>query len=162
RRDPALIENAIGLHTSILGNGKEHVEDLCGQHVVGWVEKQRMDVGLARFQVLLQLGSGGANVVGSFEGVHPLVERSRRCGPGHLEWGGHAGGEYSRGPPRCKAIHAISAKFTSTSSRGSAIERRQAVASSPLSAMAISPATRPPASGSRKLSVPTATRVAPA
>src|SRR5580765_267319 len=102
RGDPALVEDAVGLHASVLGNGKEHVEDLRGQHVIGRVKKQRVDVGLACFQVLLQLGPGGANVVGSFESVHPLVERSRWCGPGHLDWGGHLGGEYSRGPLRCK------------------------------------------------------------
>src|SRR3954453_17808189 len=74
RGDPALVEDPVGLHPAVLGDGEEHVEHLCGEDVLGWVEEDRLDAGPVRLQVLLQLGPGGADVVRAPEGVHSLIE----------------------------------------------------------------------------------------
>ena len=68
-------------------------------------------LGPARFQVLLQLGAGRADVVGPLQRVHPLVERPLGGRGGGLDWGGHVGGEYSRGSSPCKGIWAISGQI---------------------------------------------------
>src|SRR6187399_379819 len=105
-RDPALIEDAVRLHATVLRHRQQHVEDLGREHVLRRIEQQCVDVRLARFQVLLQLRASGADVVGAFESVHPLVQRSLGSGGGGLDWGRHVGGEYSRGSGACKAMRA--------------------------------------------------------
>src|SRR6201996_7965895 len=60
RGDPALVQDPVRLHAAVLGNREEHVEDLRGHHVLGGVEKDGVDVGAARLQVLLQFGASGA------------------------------------------------------------------------------------------------------
>src|SRR3954467_8222197 len=74
RRDPALVEDPVRLHPAVLRHGQEHVEDLRRQNVLRRIEEQRMDVRLARLEVLLQLCPGRTNVVGPLEGFHSLVE----------------------------------------------------------------------------------------
>src|SRR4051794_17151238 len=54
RRDPALVEDPVRLHPSVLGDGEEHVEDLGGEDVLRRVEQDRVDAGPARLQILLQ------------------------------------------------------------------------------------------------------------
>src|SRR4029077_18904923 len=86
---------------------EQHVEYLGGHHVLRWVEEQRVDARLARFQVLLQLGACGTDVIGPLKSVHPLVQRplGGRCRG--LDWGGHVGGEYSRGSRARKGIRPV-------------------------------------------------------
>src|SRR6187551_2563432 len=73
-RNAALVEDAVGLDSAVLRYRQQHVEDLGGHHVLGRIQEQRVDARLARFQILLELGAGGADVVGPLESVHPLVQ----------------------------------------------------------------------------------------
>src|ERR671933_2276831 len=60
RRDPALHEDLVHLHTPVLRDGEEHVEHLRREDVLGRVEQERLDRDPTGFQVLLQLRAAGA------------------------------------------------------------------------------------------------------
>jgi hypothetical protein len=72
--DPALVQQAGGLHAPELRHRHEHVEHLRGGHVVGRVEQDRLDVSASILEVLLELGTADADVVRTLEGFHPLIE----------------------------------------------------------------------------------------
>src|SRR3954451_1837379 len=74
RGDPALIQDAVGLHAPVLGHRHQHVDDLRSLDVLRRIHEQRLDLDLVALQVALQLGPLGANVVRPPEGFHPLVQ----------------------------------------------------------------------------------------
>ena len=80
RRDPALGQDPVRLDPAVLRDREDHVEGLRREHVLRRVEEQRLDLRLAGLQVALQLGARRADVVGSPQGLHPLVVCSFRNG----------------------------------------------------------------------------------
>src|SRR5437764_1789638 len=72
RRDPALLEDLVGLHAAVLGDGQEHVEDLRGLHPRGRIEQQPVDRGPAGLEVPLELRAAGPDLVGALERLHSL------------------------------------------------------------------------------------------
>src|SRR6478752_2418587 len=88
RRDPALVEDSVGLDPAVLRHREEHVEDLGGENVLRRVEQDRLDVCPTRLQVLLQFGPGGADVIGPPEGLHALIERAFGRSDRRFDWGG--------------------------------------------------------------------------
>ena len=114
---------------------------------------------LPAFRSFFQPGAGGADVVRPPQHVHPLVQRplEGRCGGLYLD--GHVGGEYSRAPNGCKGIRLISGQIHLDLELRS---RMGVPADSSTGPEESSSATLWPARGSLKLSVPTATSVAPA
>src|SRR6476620_7416824 len=85
--DAALVEQTGGLHAAELRNRHQHVEDLGGRHVLGWLAEDLLDRDAPGLQVLLQLGALDADVVRSLQRFHPLVERPDRSL--HRSLGGH-------------------------------------------------------------------------
>src|SRR5271166_3570709 len=81
-RDPAVNEDLVDLDAPVLRDGQQHVEDLGRLDVLRRVEQQRVDRPAARLQVPLELSPLDADLVGSGEGVHPLVERALWSGGG--------------------------------------------------------------------------------
>src|SRR3954466_4993090 len=70
RRDPALGENAVHLHATVLRNRQQQVEDLGRLEVLGRVEQQPVDLRAASLEVPLQGGSARADLVRSLKRVH--------------------------------------------------------------------------------------------
>src|SRR5262245_46520130 len=74
RRDPALIEDAVGLHPAVLGNRHQHVDDLRRLDVLGGIHQQGLDLDLVGLEIALQLSALGADVVRPAKSFHPLVQ----------------------------------------------------------------------------------------
>src|SRR3954470_20073750 len=69
RRDPALREDAVHLHASVLRYRQQQVEDLGRLQVLGRVEQQSVDLRATGLQVALQGGSARADLVRSLKRV---------------------------------------------------------------------------------------------
>src|SRR3954462_10558238 len=63
RRDPALGEDAVHLHATVLRNRQQQVEDLRRLQVLGRVQQEPVDLGPACLEVPLQGGSARADLV---------------------------------------------------------------------------------------------------
>src|ERR671930_1251272 len=72
--DPAHVQKARRLHPTELRDRHQHVEDLCGRHVLGRVAEDLFDLDAAVFQVLLQPGPPDPDVVRPLQRFHPLIE----------------------------------------------------------------------------------------
>src|SRR5881398_1824794 len=77
--DAAHVQEARRLHPPELRHRHQHVEDLCGRHVLGRVAEDLLDLDATVLQVLLQPGSTHPDVVRPLQRFHPLVERTNRC-----------------------------------------------------------------------------------
>src|SRR3954471_2961305 len=94
RRDPAGLQDLVGLHAPVLGDRQEHVEDLGGLEELGRLEQELVDRHSTGLQVALELRATRADDVRLLEGVHPLVEAAFGCG---RVLGGRVGGRRHRG-----------------------------------------------------------------
>src|SRR3954469_9455417 len=63
RRDPALVEDPVGLDAAVLGDRHQHVEDLRRLDVLRRVHQQGLDLDLVALQVALQLRALRTDVV---------------------------------------------------------------------------------------------------
>src|SRR5947207_12889998 len=77
--DPALVQEACGLHAAELGHGHQDVEDLRRRDVLGRISENVLDGRGAGFEVLLQLRSTDAAVVCPLERLHALIQRAEGC-----------------------------------------------------------------------------------
>src|SRR3954466_6050805 len=189
RRDPALREDAVHLHTPVLRDRQQQVEDLGRLEVLGRVEQQSVDLRATGLEVPLEGGSARADLVRTLKRIHALRQRAlgsrtRRLLRRGLGGGGrHAARLYtwegdrqppptvflanSPGPqPELQVGWGYLTLFRALCRAFVLQLRAQAVAAgkNPRSLREMtpsSPAMRRPASGSRKLSVPTATQRAP-
>src|SRR6266516_2706903 len=72
--DPAHVQEARRLHPSELRHRHQHVENLRGRHVLGWIAQDLFDLDAPVLQVLLQPRPTDTDVVRSFQRFHPLIE----------------------------------------------------------------------------------------
>src|SRR3954466_13251094 len=76
RRDPALGEDAVHLHATVLRHRQQQVEDLGRLEVFRRVEKQPMDLGATGLEVPFEGGSARADLVRPLKRIHPLRQRA--------------------------------------------------------------------------------------
>src|SRR3954470_1700933 len=76
RRDPALREDAVHLHAPVLRNRQQQVEHLGRLEVLGRVEQQPVDLRATGLQIPLQGGSARADLVRSLKRIHTLRQRA--------------------------------------------------------------------------------------
>src|SRR3954453_7965117 len=190
RRDPALREDAVHLHAPVLRDRQQQVEDLGRLEVLGRVEQQPVDLRATGLQVPLEGRSARADLVRTLKRVHALRQRAlgsrtRRLLRRGLGGGGrHAARLYTRegdrpppptvfranspGPqPELQAGWGYLTLFRALCRAFVLQLNLQTVEAgkNPRSFREMTPssaAIRRPASGSLKLSVPTATQRAPA
>src|SRR3954447_10625316 len=84
--DAARVEEARGLHTAELWDRHQDVDHLCGLDELRRSAEDRLDPYPSVLEILLQLCALDTHVVGAFERVHTLVERTNgsMCGLGGL------------------------------------------------------------------------------
>src|SRR3954464_11395323 len=94
RRDPAGLQDLVGLHAPVLRDRQEHVEDLGGLEELGRLEQELVDRHSTGLQVALELRATCTDDVRLLKGVHPLVEAAFGC---RRVLGGRVGGRRHRG-----------------------------------------------------------------
>src|SRR3954454_19772821 len=188
-RDPALGQDAVHLHAPVLRDRQQQVEDLGRLQVFRRVQKETLDLGATGFEVPLERGSARADLVRPLKRIHALRQRAlgsrtRRLLRRGLGGGGrHAARLYTWEGDRQPAptlflanspaplpelesgwgyltlFAALCRAFVIQACTQTALAGKKPRSSREMTAS--SSAIRRPASGSRKLSVPTATQRAP-